>query len=218
MSIPIQGVLPPSEEMLIPIQEEPLILVQEIILPPEEVLDFLPEEMLIPVQEILLPSEEALRFPPEEMLIPVQEIILPPETMLIPVQEILLPPEEILVPLDEIPFPPEELIIPMPVLDNRRPLLGSSEDDWVMVAANNIDDFVSSITVRSNDFAYPEYILLFNSVVVPYVEPFPLGEGWVHTPFEDYWEIVTLHRVDEMMTIIKVETLIFSSVYHFYCN
>ena len=152
------------------------------------------------------------------MLIPVQEIILPLEPMLIPVQEILLPPEEILLPLDEIPLQPEELVVPMPILVNRIPLFGSPEDDWEMVATHEIDDIVTSITVRSNNLAYPEYICLFNSVVVPYVEPLPLEEGWVHTPFEDYLEIVTLHRIDDMMTIIKVETLIYSSIYYFYGN
>jgi hypothetical protein len=182
----------------------------------------------LPQPQEIIPIEiepQDIPLPTKTILVPTQEILLPPEELLIPILEISVPPEEVLIPISKgtlIPaqgiLPPEELIIPIPFLDNRTPLFGSPEDDWVMVTTRDIDDLVTCITVRSNNFAFPDYILLFNSVVVPYVDPLPPGRDWVSTPFEDSWEIVTLHRVDEMMIIIKVETLIFSSVYHFYCN
>ena len=170
-----------------------------------------PCDILLPTQNMLVPTQEIL-LPPEESLIPILEISVPPEEVLIPVLEEMLTPAQGILP------PPEELILPIPILENRMPLFGSSEDDWVMVTTSEIDDFVTCITVRSNNFVLPEYILLFNSVVVPYVDPLPPGTNWISTPFEDSREIVTLHRVDEMMIIIKIETLIFSSVYRFYCN
>ena len=184
--------------------ENILVLPQDIPLPLEELPD--------PILEISVPPDDRLIPVSEDPLIPIQEILLPTKEVLIPI------PEETLVLAQGIHIPSEGVLTPIPILGTRQPVFGSSEDDWVIVTTSEIVDFVTCLIVRSNDFVFPEYILMFNSVVVPFVEPLLPREVWIPTPFEDSWEVVTLHRVDDMMIIIKVETLTFFSVYHFYCN
>ena len=87
-------------------------------------------------------------------------------------------------------------------------------DDWEIITVYRVDELVTCIELYSSRLVFPEYILLRDSVEIPYDVPRPPRRGRVPTSEEqDCWELVTLYPICPGMVIIKVELEVIFSEY-----
>ena len=144
------------------------------------------------------------------------DLVPPPDADLIPVTSVtLVKADEVMV--DAMPQAGEGNL----VLAGWRSLqcpqelaISQISEDWEIVTAYRVDGLMTCIEIYSSRLVLPEYILLRDSVEIPYDVPRPPRRRSVPTSEEqDSWELVTLYPICPGVVIIKVELEVILSEY-----